>query len=215
MLEFVGWLLIHCPFHILIKTFFFIIKLLSRRYFIISGKDLKSYAKALQQPHGKHFSSQGSGDKRHPHAIVLLDENADGKFKADLFFQILKLYFIIMIGTTVWPDPSLGLLGPKDLRMPLPGNVGFSHRLSPSVSPATVQSTKKTWHDTELFSTLTNYERQYQVVKQSAQEDLDELNSTEIEELLLDLPQPSDVLECVAQACPKLVRKGKNKQLSQ
>ncbi|XP_046642859.1 cobalamin trafficking protein CblD-like [Daphnia pulicaria] len=142
-------------------------RLLSRRYFIISGKDLKSYAKALHQPHGKHFSSQGSGDKRHPHAIVLLDENADG--------------------TTVWPDPSLGLLGPKDLRMPLPGNVGFSHRISPSVSPATVQSIKKTWQDTELFSTLTNYERQYQVVKQSAQEDLDELNSREIEELLLRL----------------------------
>lgn len=162
-------------------------RLLSRRYFIISGKDLKSYAKALQQPHGRNFSSQGSGDQRHPHAIVLLDENADG--------------------TTVWPDPSLGLLGPKDLRMPLPGNVGFSHRLSPSVFPATVQNTKKTWQDTELFSTLTNYERQYQVVKQSAQEDLDELNSTEIEELLLDLPQPSDVLECVAQDCPKLVRK--------
>jgi hypothetical protein len=127
--------------------------------------------------------------------------------------MFFKQYFLFtLLGTTVWPDPSLGLLGPKDLRMPLPGNVGFSHRLSPSVFPATVQNTKKTWQDTELFSTLTNYERQYQVVKQSAQEDLDELNSTEIEELLLDLPQPSDVLECVAQDCPKLVRKGKIKQ---
>ncbi len=26
----------------------------------------------------KTFSSQGSGDKRHPHTIVLLDEKAEG-----------------------------------------------------------------------------------------------------------------------------------------
>lgn len=109
----------------------------------------------------------------------------------------------------MWPDPSLGLLGPKDLRMPLPGNVGFSHRLVPTVPPTSHQNMKGTWQDSELFCTLTNYERQVQVVKQSAQEDSDELNSEEIEELLLDLPQPSDVLECVAQECPKLVRKGK------
>ncbi len=109
----------------------------------------------------------------------------------------------------MWPDPSLGLFGPKDVRMPLPGNVGFSHRLVPVAPPAAHQNIKGTWQDTEIFCTLTNYERQVQVVKQSAQEDIDELNSEEIEELLLDLPQPSDVLECVAQDCPKLVRKGK------
>lgn len=109
----------------------------------------------------------------------------------------------------MWPGPSLGLLGPKDLRMPLPSNVGFSHRLFPPVPPSCPQSIKTGWQDTELFCTLTNYERQVQVVKQSAQEDFDELNSTEIEELLLDFPQPSDVLECIAQDCPKLVRKGK------
>ena len=41
--------------------------------------DLKTYATALRQPsERKYFSSQGSGDKRHPHAIVLLDENTDG-----------------------------------------------------------------------------------------------------------------------------------------
>lgn len=108
----------------------------------------------------------------------------------------------------MWPDPSLGLLGAKDLRMPLPGNVGFSHRLALHTQHATLQNRRNSWQDTELLSTLTNYERQYQVVKQSTQED-DELNSTEIEELLLDFPQSSDVLECVAQDCPKLVRKGK------
>lgn len=110
----------------------------------------------------------------------------------------------------MWPDPSLGLLGPKDLRMPLPGNVGFSHRLSLHLPSVTLQSRKNTLQDTELLSSLTNYERQYQVVKQSTQEE-DELNSTEIEEFLLDLPQSSEVLECVAQECPKLVRKGEAK----
>lgn len=108
----------------------------------------------------------------------------------------------------MWPDPSLGLLGPKDLRMPLPGNVGFSHRLLP-VLPSSSEGIKTSWQDTELFCTLTNYERQVQVVKQSAQEDFDELDSTEIQELLMDFPQPSDVLECVAQDCPKLIRKGR------
>uniref|UniRef100_A0A0P5X744 Methylmalonic aciduria and homocystinuria type D protein, mitochondrial n=1 Tax=Daphnia magna TaxID=35525 RepID=A0A0P5X744_9CRUS len=173
----------------MVSTFYNVIlyfKLLSRRHFVIFGKNLKSYAKALQQNDCRSFSSQGSGDKRHPHAIVLLEENTDG--------------------TTVWPDPSLGLLGPKDLRMPLPGNVGFSHRLSLHLPSVTLQSRKNTLQDTELLSSLTNYERQYQVVKQSTQEE-DELNSTEIEEFLLDLPQSSEVLECVAQECPKLVRK--------
>ena len=141
----------------------------------------------------KCFSSQGSGDKRHPHAIVLLDENTDE--------------------TTVWPDPSLGLFGPKDVRMPLPGNVGISQRLTPPASSKpsmpNLSQQKSPWQpDLEVLVGLTNYERHLQVLKQSTQEDLDELNEAEIEELLLDLPQPSDVLECVAQDCPKLVRKG-------
>ena len=43
------------------------------------GKDLQTYAKGLANALGtKAFSSQGSGDKRHPHAIVLLEENSDG-----------------------------------------------------------------------------------------------------------------------------------------
>lgn len=66
----------------MVSTFYNVIlyfKLLSRRHFVIFGKNLKSYAKALQQNDCRSFSSQGSGDKRHPHAIVLLEENTDGK----------------------------------------------------------------------------------------------------------------------------------------
>lgn len=63
------------------------LQLLSRRHFIFFGKDLKSYAKALQQSDVKNFSSQGSGDKRHPHAIVLLDENSDGTVHVSLYKQ--------------------------------------------------------------------------------------------------------------------------------
>lgn len=173
------------------------------------GKDLKTYAKALRHTSERCFSSQGSGDKRHPHAIVLLDENSDGTVHS---FKLLingeMVLQQIYLEVTVWPDPSLGLLGPKDLRMPLPGNVGFSHRLVSPTQAATVQSQKSGWHETDIFSCLTNYERQIQAVKQTNQDSVDDLNSEEIQELLLDLPQPSDVLECVAQDCPKLVRKG-------
>lgn len=116
-----------------------------------------------------------------------------------------------MLDGTVWPDPSLGLLGPKDLRMPLPGNVGFSRLLVPSIPLSSPLNRKSEWQsDLEIAVGLTNYERQIQVLKQSTQEDVDELNAEEIEELLMDLPQPSDVLECIAQDCPKLVRKGNN-----
>ena len=116
----------------------------------------------------------------------------------------------------MWPDPSLGLLGPKDIRMPLPGNVGFSRHVFPPTasSPNQIASgNRSAWQpDLEVLAGMTNYERQIQVLKQSTQEDAaDELNTEEIEELLMDLPQPSDVLECVAQDCPKLVRKGINR----
>ena len=96
--------------------------------------------------------------------------------------------------------------------MPLPGNVGLSQRLTPPTPPSMTHLSqhKSPWQpDLEVLAGLTNYERHFQILKQSQQEDLDELNEAEIEELLQDLPQPSDVLECVAQDCPKLVRKGR------
>jgi len=117
--------------------------------------------------------------------------------------------FFFHLEATVWPDPRLGLLGPKDLRMPLPGNVGFPNRL-PS-QPSTQENYKTPWLP-EILTCLTNYDRQVQVMKQNAELEEDEmegLNAEELEQLLMDLPNPSDLLECVAQDCPKLIRKGK------
>jgi len=166
-------------------------RLFSRRHLVMFGRDMRTYAKALQQPIPailmKNFSSEGSGDRRHPHAIVLLDEATDE--------------------ATVWPDPRLGLLGPRDLRMPLPGNVGFPNRL-PS-QPVAQENFKTSWLP-EILTCLTNYDRQVQVMKQNTEVEEDEiegLNAEELEQLLMDLPNPSDLLECVAQDCPKLIRK--------
>jgi len=162
-------------------------RLLSQRQIVLFGKNLKTYARALHQPTAqKCFSSQGSGDKRHPHTIILLDENKE---------------------VTVWPDPSLGLLGPQDLRMPLPGNVGVSHQLIPP-TPQVSSHTQKT--ESGLLSAATNYERQIEVLKQSTsiEEEYEEhMKLEEIEELLMDIPKASDVLECIAQDCPHLIRK--------
>lgn len=164
-------------------------QILCRRQLVLFGKDLQTYARALQQA-SKSFSSQGSGDKRYPHAIILLDQNSQD--------------------ATIWPDPSLGLLGPRDIRMPLPGNVGISDKLFPATANSTqsVEKFKPLVQELDTLMGMANYERQYQAVKQTTQgATSDELDATEIEELLMDLPKPSDVLECVAQDCPKLVRK--------
>ena len=57
-------------------------QLLSRRQIVLFGKDLRTYCVALHQ--SKNFSSEGSGDKRHPHAIILLDEQPDGKYNSKI-----------------------------------------------------------------------------------------------------------------------------------
>lgn len=120
-----------------------------------------------------------------------------------------QYFFFLFPDATVWPDPSLGLLGPKDLRMPLPGNVGFSRLLVPETGKqAHIDKDNTLKPNLEALAGIYNYERQVQVLKQSTQEDMDYLYAQEIEELLMDFPRPSDVLECVAQECPKLVRKG-------
>jgi len=162
-------------------------RLLSRRQVVLFGRNLQTYSRALQTcGNGKMFSSQGSGDRRHPHAIVLLEENNEG--------------------VTVWPDPSLGLLGPRDYRMPLPGNVGVSQNLT-QFTPSTLAPAKKA--DSEVLSASTNYERQIEILKQSiaAEDDYEDLKNHEIEELLMDIPKASDILECTSQDCPLLVRK--------
>ena len=89
--------------------------------------------------------------------------------------------------------------------MPLPGNVGFSQRLI-SHQAADI---KPVYPESQVFSSLSNHERQIQILEQSnSTEDVRKLNMEEIEELLMDVPQASGVLECVAQDCPKVIQKG-------
>ena len=45
------------------------------------------------------------------------------------------------------------------------------------------------------------------------EDEIEGLNAEELEQLLMDLPNPSDLLECVAQDCPKLIRKGENTEI--
>lgn len=95
--------------------------------------------------------------------------------------------------------------------MPLPGNVGLYDKLFPDTADTkkSIEKFKPLVQELDSLMGMANYERQYQVVKQTTQDSTsDELDAREIEELLMDLPKPSDVLECVAQDCPKLVRKG-------
>ena len=59
-------------------NFYLLIKLIKCFYFY--DRDLKTYARGLMKKGSQQtFSSQGSGDKRHPHTIVLLDEKAEGR----------------------------------------------------------------------------------------------------------------------------------------
>lgn len=94
--------------------------------------------------------------------------------------------------------------------MPLPGNVGLYQKLTPSPMPKVAQPLPQP----EILSATTNYERQIEVLKQSAssEEDSDDIKTEELAELLMDLPDASDILECKAQDCPQLVRKGITKK---
>ena len=85
------------------------------------------------------------------------------------------------LDVTVWPDPSLGLLGPKDVRMPLPGNVGFSQRLVPTPLPLPI---RQPLTESGIWTTQTNYERQIQILKQSAanEDEIEEISQEDIDE---------------------------------
>ena len=94
--------------------------------------------------------------------------------------------------------------------MPLPGNVGFSQRLVPTPLPLPI---RQPLTESGIWTTQTNYERQIQILKQSAanEDEIEEISQEDIDELLMDIPKASDVLECIAQDCPHLIQKGKEK----
>jgi hypothetical protein len=116
---------------------------------------------------------------------------------------------------TVWPDPHLGCLGPKDQRLSLPGNIGLDKALLPSEvdAPPTPERLKADKEELEsqarfwksLLGTPTNHQRQLDVVKQD--EENERKDAEEMEAIGRKLLGINENLECVAQACPDLLRR--------
>jgi len=116
---------------------------------------------------------------------------------------------------TVWPDPNLGCLGPKDLRLSLPGNVGLNESLN-GTKNAEKPTEERLKQDKEflekdvrfwksLLKTPTNHERQIEVLDQKAEAEQYETEQMQAIESSM-LGKNSD-MECVAQPCPDLLRR--------
>lgn len=154
------------------------VRLLSKsRVVLLYNSSLRSVAQGLQSiSSGAKWSSAGYKDE------TLSTEN---------------------IEPTVWPDPNLGLLGPKDKRLTLPGNIGLSQELAPQ--KFNVKIAKKTLkeEDNILMCQLPG-ERHRSAINQA-------FNPGEIEDAYPangTVTQSANViLECVAQECPKLLQK--------
>ncbi|XP_046580409.1 LOW QUALITY PROTEIN: cobalamin trafficking protein CblD-like [Haliotis rubra] len=100
---------------------------------------------------------------------------------------------------TVWPDTNLGPFGPQDRRFPLPGLVGTNSSLQ--------QPFKHQPHaEPDRVLPPLAVERHYQITEQFiiSSEQI-EADSGYLKEP--PIPTPSDMLECVAQDCPHILRK--------
>lgn len=94
-------------------------------------------------------------------------------------------------------EREISLLGPKDLRVPLPGNVGI---VPPDFgeAPAALR-TPKTW---DVLSKEMSRERYHNILAQFLSPPEELLN-----EAFNGVPGPPSVLECTAQECPDLMKK--------
>lgn len=105
---------------------------------------------------------------------------------------------------TVWPDPNLGLLGPKDKRLILPGNVGLSNDLIPHKKFPTKIIKKTLKEEDNILTCQLAGDRHSSAVNQA-------FNSDEMEDDNVasssTVPQTNVILECIAQECPKLLQK--------
>jgi len=115
---------------------------------------------------------------------------------------------------TVWPDPHLGCLGPKDHRLALPGNVGLDTSLLPSdddtptperlkADKEELESQARFWKS--LLGTPTNHQRQLDIVKQD--EENERKDADEMDALGRKLLGINEDLECMAHSCPDLLRR--------
>ncbi|XP_074658975.1 cobalamin trafficking protein CblD-like isoform X2 [Tubulanus polymorphus] len=100
---------------------------------------------------------------------------------------------------TVWPDKTLGPFGPQDRRFPLPGLVGTSSQLE----TAGKLSTNSVKPLPDILTEELPAERHAKVYDQFIQT----VREAEEMEQILTEPSMSDVMECVVQDCPKLLKK--------
>jgi len=105
--------------------------------------------------------------------------------------------------TTVWPDPNLGFLGPRDKRLPFPGNIGLGNQLQSQlqITPKQPISTKD---GSDILTCQLPSERHLTILSQFVNPD--QLDDEGLEESIT-MPTVGDVLECIAQECPTLIRK--------
>ncbi|XP_050419237.1 cobalamin trafficking protein CblD [Patella vulgata] len=101
---------------------------------------------------------------------------------------------------TVWPDKNLGPLGPRDSRFPLPGSIG----LSSGLNTATLEEIELPIPQAVLVpSTIADH---HQDISQQLLAHADVINDDGfLPETVV--PTPADLLECVAQVCPKTLCK--------
>jgi len=174
---------------------------MANRLFTSNSIKLGTFGKgirALQESHHKSsrdFSSQ-SWRRKNTYVQQLLFGNT----------QIEK--------HTVWPDPHLGCLGPKDQRLSLPGNIGLDKALLPAEpeqpTPERLQADKaeleghtKFWKS--LLGTKTTHQHQLDIVKQD--ENNDRKDSEAMDLIGRKLLGINEDLECIAQECPDLLRR--------
>lgn len=158
-------------------------RLLSKSTVLISNNsNLRSFAQGLQAAFSSGAKWGGFGG------------NSSG-FKDDTITTEME--------ATVWPDPYLGILGPNDRRLTLPGNIGLGQNLSYQKT-SQIEVTPKVLKDEDNILTCQLAEdRHRSAVNQffnheDMEDNLDTVNSQ----------SPIHVtLECIAQECPKLLQK--------
>lgn len=106
---------------------------------------------------------------------------------------------------TVWPDPKLGLLGPKDPRFPLPGNVGLASQLQGTPTHPIIASTPEPLPD--VLTKPLAQDRHLAIFSQFLNNVSEISEDFEIEDLYHKLKEHREVVECIAQDCPPNLRK--------
>lgn len=99
--------------------------------------------------------------------------------------------------STIRNGREISLFGPKDLRVPLPGNVGVVP-IDFGVTPVAPERPKAC----DVLSRETNSDRYHNILAQFLSPPEELLN-----EAFGGVPGPPTILECIAQDCPDLMKK--------